>query len=521
MLVDEQRKRKQIIEKNSSIFRIAVIIDLAVLALTILDADKSIFLPLPIIGCLGVLVALFVIYRKRSKNMWGMYLCLYTLLVVFLLGFLTTDNYHMYAIMYPIMLTVVLINDYTMGFRGVLAAMAVNLLYIIIYVIRHGMGDLRSLITQFVFAGVSCYISLVAIRILDRHNLENIQGLQESADAQKKTSDQIFGASESISQQLDSAQMLIGKLTNAVKESNQSAGHINDGMNYTAEAIGRQLQMTGEIQENIESARDRAVTMNDVATGTMEQVYESAAILDDLRKKAMETAEINRVTRETTDELNSRIHEVENIVGTIMDISSETTLLALNASIEAARAGEAGKGFAVVADEIRKLSEGTKVSSEQIADIIQNLSEDVGRASVNMQRSAETSDKQNEMIAGASDNFDEISRKIDKLSKDIAGITEEVSQILDANTKVMESITNITETSSKVAEASQSSLALSEASETYMEEMNDALSGIFGVSHEMKEIVEQSVIDLDLDKSDIVEELTEKQIASLKEDGIR
>ena len=444
-----------------------------------------------------------------------MYLCLYMLLVVFVAGFLTTDNYHMYAIMYPIMLMVVLINDYTMGFRGVLAALGVNLVYIIVYLIRHGFGDLHALVTQFVFAALSCYVALLAIRILDRHNIENIQGLQESADAQKKTSDQIFGASEAISRQLDSAQMLIGRLTDAVNESNESAGNISSGMSHTVDAIERQRRMTGGIQENIESAKERAVTMNDVAGKTMEQVNESAAILEQLREQAMETAEINRVTRETTEELNARISEVENIVGTIMDISSETTLLALNASIEAARAGEAGKGFAVVADEIRKLSEGTKNSSEQIAAIIEKLSEDVGNASANMQRSAETSDRQNEMIREASDNFDAIAKKVSSLSGDISGITEEVSKIYDANAEVMESITRISETSAEVAEASQSSLSVSENSKTYMDEMNDTLSGIFGVSREMKEIVEQSAVDLDMDKSDVVEELTEKQMADL------
>ena len=62
------------------------------------------------------------------------------------------------------------------------------------------------------------------------------------------------------------------------------------------------------------------------------------------------------------------------ILDLIDTISSETTLLSLNAAIEAAHAGTAGSGFGIIADEIRTLADTTSRATQEIVGAIDGVS---------------------------------------------------------------------------------------------------------------------------------------------------
>ena len=71
---------------------------------------------------------------------------------------------------------------------------------------------------------------------------------------------------------------------------------------------------------------------------------------------------------------------IGSVVKAIASIAEQTNLLALNATIEAARAGEAGKGFAVVANAVKELAKQTAKATEEIAQRIGNIQQDISAA---------------------------------------------------------------------------------------------------------------------------------------------
>lgn len=137
----------------------------------------------------------------------------------------------------------------------------------------------------------------------------------------------------------------------------------------------------------------------------------------------------------TMDSIHNDMQEIITISQLIEEISSQTSLLSLNASIEAARAGEAGKGFAVVAQQIGILADQTADALQKTGTIIEKASLTIGQGMATAKDTAESF----ENIKEAATDFADISEKMLHITLEqkeaIEMVSEEVSTVLSiANT---------------------------------------------------------------------------------------
>lgn len=114
-----------------------------------------------------------------------------------------------------------------------------------------------------------------------------------------------------------------------------------------------------------------------IAKRLASKFVEISATLEELASSAQSIMGAQQTLNREIEQIGQFNGEIGNILQLISKISMNTKILGINSSIEAAHAGEAGVGFAVVAKEIKKLSDNSKETADNIAGLTQKIKESI------------------------------------------------------------------------------------------------------------------------------------------------
>ena len=179
-------------------------------------------------------------------------------------------------------------------------------------------------------------------------------------------SDILKSTSESMARGLDSAQSDASRVS-------QNMNIMNDSMKEISEAIERMDSLINDMTKAFYDIADQASKGSEYSKGVRSDAISVGNDAMQKQKDAEEQMALMAKNMRARIERSREVEKISVLTDNIINITDQTSLLALNASIEAARAGEAGRGFAIVATEIGNLAQ----SSEEAATGIREVSAEV------------------------------------------------------------------------------------------------------------------------------------------------
>jgi len=210
---------------------------------------------------------------------------------------------------------------------------------------------------------------IVSANNINTSNDKKLKTMEQDKEQISNMMNQLMAASKQLATSIGIVSEKMNILEASTNHTMASMQEVTQGTTDTAESIQLQLEKTNQIQNTIEQVKNRSSVMTEALEDTRAELNSSRENIDTLIDRTKISNDANENVSKELEELNTYTVQMHSIIELIDNITTQTSLLALNASIEAARAGEAGRGFSVVASEISNLATQTQDATVDITTL--------------------------------------------------------------------------------------------------------------------------------------------------------
>ena len=293
---------------------------------------------------------------------------------------------------------------------------------------------------------------LVLMKKIEEGNLEIGEGIKTRLFEYRKLQDGFFSMTKSL-------KTLIAEMQKASSSVEDKVRQLKMSSENSLNNVGNMLSAVSEISSHLEEHTNSIIDACKDMDGLSKEINNAGSVSEDISifaedighmvekgnslvlSLARKSENNLKHTENAVVELASLVEymkRVGNISKTIVHISKQVNLLALNAFIEAEKAGSTGSGFSVVASSIKKLAEQTKSESEGITKLVSDVSKYSQNLEGIMQSLFATACEQNIAVENFKQTFDKIYSNVIDIKDKIRCISLGLASVLETKDHMLE-----------------------------------------------------------------------------------